>query len=441
MRAKLRSLALAIRGSYWFIPALLTLAALILSFVTWALDIRLGDSWMGDFHYLKQTKAEGARTILQVIAGSTIGIAGTIFSITFAAVVFASGNYGPRLLSNFMNDRGNQVTLGVFIATFVFTLMTLRIVRTPDEPGVFGTPHGGFVPQISILTALGLAVLSVAVLVYFLHHMPSSIQINNVVARIGRTALNGVDGRYPDPWQGPLEQAAAARGEPVPAHDTGYIEVIDFGTLRALAQRQGAELRLAVRAGDFVHAGLPLAYIGGSLGDGCQATLRSAFAFGSARTPSQDIEFSIDELVEICLRALSPGINDPFTAITAIHWLGALTGALAARSLDRDPDGEAYGEGGVYCLADDFLHFLMRGFGATRGAVATSELAALAQLEAIEGAGANCPAFDRRAALRNEAERLMVQAQGALSGPALERVQLRFDEFRLNLPVQDSEAP
>src|SRR3546814_1525448 len=125
-----------------------------------------------------------------------------IFAITIAAVVYASGTYGPRLLTNFMTDRGNQLSLGVFVATFVYGLMVLRVVRAEDEvpataADAAATYLPGFVPQISLLIAVALLLLSVAVLVYFLHHIPASIRINSVLAGIGRRLLRDIEERFP----------------------------------------------------------------------------------------------------------------------------------------------------------------------------------------------------------------------------------------------------
>ena len=360
MRARLRQFASELRASYWFIPALLTLLSAVLSLATWWLDTRFSTDWLNQLSYFSQAKPEGARSILSTIAGSMISVAGTVFAVTFAAVVYASGNYGPRLLTNFMTDRGNQVSLGVFIATYVFALLTLRTIRLPSETGASETSPG-FVPEISMLTAIALALLSVAVLVYFLHHVPNSIRINNVVAGIGETVLRQVGKRYPRPHDGTAVEDHDQRvGEPVLVRDTGYLEVIDYDTLGEVTKGTDMTIRLAVRTGDFVHPGMALAYVEGGLSDAARDRILLAYATGPSRTSTQDIEFSVDELVEIALRALSPGINDPFTAITCIHWITAGLASLGGRNLARDADGRLYGAERVYCLADEFGHFVRR---------------------------------------------------------------------------------
>ncbi len=426
MRAWLRQTIIQLRGSYWFLPAVLTLGALLLSIVTYYVDTKMGSSWLDNVSFLRATKPEGARSLLSTIAGSTIGVAGTVFSITIAAVVYASGSYGPRLLTNFMNDRGNQFTLGIFIATFVYALMILRVVRLANSNGFFAAPSGQFVPQISMLVALALSLLSVGVLVYFLHHVPHSIQINNVVADIGRSAISRIEKRYPDEHDGAdwLDHDIRV-GEAVRSHRTGYIEVIDYETLGQIAEAQGVTVRLSVRAGDFVHPGVALLWVEGTMGDDCSGRLRGAFAVGTSRTQTQDIEFAIDELVEIGLRALSPGINDPFTAITCMHWLSAVLVSLADRDLDRDADGRPYGEDGVYCLPDDFAHFVERSFGAMRASAAANDLASKLYVDALGSVMLIAEKNGRVEPCRMQVRKLVEQARDILTGPALYELEKR----------------
>ncbi|GGO97583.1 DUF2254 domain-containing protein [Stakelama pacifica] len=431
MKAWFRQLVVRLNASYWFLPAVLTIGAILLSFLTYYIDVRLGPDWLDAAGWLHASKPDGARSLLSTIAGSMISVAGTVFAITIAAVVYASGSYGPRLLTNFMTDRGNQLSLGVFIANFTYCLMVLRTVRQPDEGGfLIDSGQPGFVPELSLLVALALTMLSVGVLVYFLHHVPDSIRINNVVAAIGRRALSEIDSRFPDSDDGTM-RIAPSSGEvtPVRAKRTGYVEVIDFDTLGSVCEDQGISVRLTVRPGDFVHPDVAICKVEGTFGEGVDDRLRRAFAIGDSRTSAQDIEYLLDELVEIGLRALSPGINDPFTAITCLHWLSAATALLAKRDLACDSDGRPYGEQGVYALADDFDHFVSRGFGSIRASAAESPLAARIFVESIHNASAGHPAGGRIESLRREARLLLEQAEGALHGPALEDVRRAVAKF------------
>ena len=431
MIARLRKVLSDVNASYWFFPAMFAIVALVLATVTIQLDRAGYSSWINDVNWLQPARPEGASNMLTVIAGSMIGVASTLFSITIAAVAFASGNYGPRLLTNFMEDRGNQISLATFIGTFVFAITVLRSVRMPDEGGVLsqGTAFPGFVPQLSLLIAYGLMGLSVAVLVYFLNHVPSSIRINAVLEGIGRRLLTSIERNFDQPMKARVE-GEVREGTPVNARGAGYIQVINWKELLEVARKSGAQLQMAVRTGDFVHPAVPIGYWDEAPGDEWDAKVRDCLALGETRTPTQDLHFMIDELVEIGLRALSPGINDPFTAISALHWIGAATAELGRRDLNwsiSEPDED--GQQPLKPMADDFNHYLARGFGTIRNGVATSPAAASVMLDTLEGAATTVDDPVRRKALRDEGHQLMRQAKANLLGPDLEQVEARFALF------------
>ena len=350
---------------------------MVASVVTLAIDSNIGSDWFADHLWAYANQPEGARAVLSTIAGSMITVAGVTFSMTIASVSYAAGQLGPRLLTNFMRDRGNQWTLGTFIATFLYALMILRTVRA-------GSPSGSeqdidaFVPQISVLVALLLAVASVAVLIFFIHHIPESINAQNITARIGRDLVGGVERRFPGRFgeaadeveeapepHADRDRLPAAFGEQarvIGAAESGYIRSVDHKSLLGLATKEDLVVRLVRRPGDFVTEGQPLmevwpperfdetqtatdaedgpetgasgavdearALVGrGSLTARC----RGMFSLGPEKTQHQNLLFLVDELVEIAARAVSPGINDPFTAITAIDWLGSGLTTLGTR--------------------------------------------------------------------------------------------------------------
>ena len=369
LRVRLIAIVEDIRDSYWFVPGLMALAGLAGGLGLVLLDARLGEEWLGRFEWFYGSRPEGARAVLSTVASSTITVAGVVFSITLAAVTYASGQYGPRLLTNFQRDRGNQLTLGTFIATFLFCLVVLRTIRSAEEASADsgGTLREAFVPHLAVYGAIGLAIASIAVLVYFVHHVTDSIHINNVVARIGRQLIEDIECLPSEP---PPARPAPALTDPVGIRSTrtGYVEAADSTALLAVAARFDLQIRLLSRPGDFVTAGQvlleasPAASVEPEVADDC----RSAFAFGRKRTPLQDLRFGIDELVEIAARALSPGVNDPFTAIACIDWLGAAITLLAERHL---PDGLCAGEDGVVRVGAeplDFASYATTAFGQLR---------------------------------------------------------------------------
>jgi uncharacterized membrane protein len=345
IRARLFAIGEDVRASYWFIPSLLALAGFAGGLALVVLDVTIGDKWLGQFEWFYGSRPAGARALLSTVAGSTITVAGVVFSITLAAVTYASGQYGPRLLSNFMRDRGNQATLGVFIGTFLYCLVVLRTIRSAEETSAdtAGAIRESFVPHVAMFGALALAVLSIAVLIYFVHHVTDGIHINNVIARIGQQLIDDVA-----KLSGPANQESCSTTTMPPgsvattlvASKTGYIQAIDEKALLAIAVRRCALLKLLVKPGDFTHKGRPLLSVSrGAELDECH----DLFSIGRKRSGQQDLRFAIDELVEIAARALSPGVNDPFTAIACIDWLGAALSDLAAKGqhpeLLRDHEG------------------------------------------------------------------------------------------------------
>jgi uncharacterized membrane protein len=426
---------LELRGSYWFIPAVLTLFALALALATIHLDRAWGSEWLRQFGWFEASRPEGARAQLQVVANGMLAVSSTLFAITIAAVAFASGNYGPRLLTNFMNDRGNQVSLGVFVATFVYNLMLLRVVRSASEGGrgAPGEAASDFVPQLSMLVSTFSVAIAVVTLVYFLHHIPASIRINSVLAGIGRHLVHDIEERFP--LQGcARDPPARISGKPVAAADVGYVEIVDMAELDRIARDSGGAIVVKARTGDFVHPHRPLVEVAGAeLTRDIEKRVRGCFSLGASRTPVQDLEFLIDELVEIGLRAISPGINDPFTAVTSIHWLGAAMAKLAERDLSRGPEHESYDPGRVHPIRDDFGHFLERSFGAMRASAAGSPIAAKMFIDALWGIAIGATSAERREAVLTEGRLLVRQAETALEGPALDELRERLVELELKM--------
>ncbi|KMS54236.1 hypothetical protein V474_21090 [Novosphingobium barchaimii LL02] len=425
MLASLRSNWFAVRASYWFYPALFSLAGLALALGLVHLDRTGATAWLANAHWIIPARPDGASNMLTVLAGSVIGVASTVFSITIAAVAYASGTFGPRLLNNFMEDKGNQFSLATFVGTFVYAISVLQSVRTAGDQDL------AFVPQASLALASCLMLLCVAVLVYFLHHVPDSIRINSVLEAIGRRLLEEAASRFPEEGTAEARMAEWPMGTVVKAQAAGYIRVIDFDHLVGVARTVDMPIWLMARPGDFVSAGVPLVMAGtDAVPDPVAAQIRRAFALGGTRTPEQDLEFSIDELVEITLRALSPAVNDPFTAVNALHWLGAATSLIGQRDLDRDAWNEPVADCPVAPLRDGFDHFLARGLGSVRSGVATSPIACLVAFDTFRSAALQVSSATRREQVLRETDLLLEQARLHLVGPDLEQVIERHQTVR-----------
>lgn len=335
MRVRLLNLWHHVRGSYWLVPALMVGGACVLAFATVAVDGALGLGRAGRFRWAYTGGPEGARTLLSTLAGSMITVAGVTFSITMVALTLASSQCGPRLLANFKRDAGSQVVLGTFLATFLYSLLVLRTVQGGEDP---------FVPHVSVTVALVLAVASLGVLIYFIHHVSELIQVDRVAAAVARD-LDGVI----DAFSRPRERAAAghpeqpAREAPapdegqaavVPAARGGYLQAVDEAGLLETAVADDLLIRLEHKPGDFLVQEGVLARVWPPerLTEAITTRINGAVILGDRRTAEQDIKFCVDELVEIAVRALSPGVNDPFTATICID---RLTAGLA-RFLQRE---------------------------------------------------------------------------------------------------------
>lgn len=329
MWTRLRHIWDIISTGYWFVPTLMSLAATLLAFGLLHLD-GSGEFPQAQAAWLYTGGADGAKTVLSTVAGSVITVAGVAFSITIAALSQASSQFGPRLLRNFMRDTGNQIVLGTFVATYLFCLLVLRAIRGEFEGGQM------FVPHASVTAAVLMAAASIAMLIYFIHHVSISLQAPSVVAAVA-VDLHGAIARFPQRagQSGPERAAAAAsmagEGRPIAAQCNGYLQVIDHAALVALAKRHDGVLAITARPGDHVIEGSVLARVWPAevRPEEIDNEVNGAFICGTRRTPEQDMEFSFRQLVEVAVRALSPGINDPFTAINCIDALGSALAHVA----------------------------------------------------------------------------------------------------------------
>ncbi|QLG09407.1 DUF2254 domain-containing protein [Deinococcus sp. D7000] len=319
-----------ISQEFWFIPAVMTVLALLLAEAGISAEETYGVPDGLTFVY--GGGETGSRSLLSAIAGSSIGVAGTVFSITIAALSYAAGSMGPRLLDNFTRDRGNQLTLGTFIATFAFTLYTLRAVTgSEDQP---------FVPHFNVTFALVLAMASVAMLVYYLAHVTGSINMTHVANLLRDdmrdSLMNATLKDDPD------QDTAVApppdfwtNGEVLHAPRGGYLQLMDNDLLLERAGAADVALLLHVRPGDYVFPNSVIAVGVPRLPDG----VMDALTLGDRRTVGQDLEYSVRQLAEVAARALSPGVNDPVTAIDVIDRFGDALCSLQDR---RWPDGVSY---------------------------------------------------------------------------------------------------
>jgi uncharacterized membrane protein len=312
-----------LRTSLWFVPAIEVVAAIVLFLGTLAADRA---AYHGDFtlpSWVISGSADAARQILTAIAAAIITVVGVVFSIILVTLTLASTQFGPRMLRNFIRDRGTQVTLGTFVATFVYAVLVLASIGAGS--------HGEFVPHISVTVTLGLMVADLAVLIYFIHHTAVSIQLPQVIASIAADLAEAIKEqgsgniephRKSGPSAAELLARAEAGGGVLLATASGYVQFIKHQNLVRLAAEADAVISLEHRPGHFIVRGHRFATVWPpEAAPLMRKALGRAHIIGSHRTLTQDVSFGIDQLVEIAIRALSAAVNDTFTALTCIDWL------------------------------------------------------------------------------------------------------------------------
>lgn len=425
------------RSSFWFVPSLMTGAAAAMAFATVALDRAKADEWMQFLSWAYTGGAEGASAVLGTIAGSMITIAGVVFSMTLVALSLTTSQLGPRLLRAFMSDRANQLVLGTFVATFVYCLLVLRTIRYPGEIA--------FVPHLSVTLGVILALVSVGVLIYFIHHISRSIQADVLVARIGREVIGEVDHLYPGrlgrgtdevPIDSPgasLPEAFEQEARPIPAAEDGYVQSIEPGALMGVATEENLLFQVERGPGSYVVAGRPLvlAHPGGRISDQITDQVNKAFLLGPQRTPEQDFEFAVNQLVEIAVRALSPSLNDPFTAVRCVDRLGSALCRLAQREM---PSPYRYDEENrlrVIAPGVTFPTVVDAAFDKIRQHAGSSTAVAVRLLETIPVIAASVRRPEDRAALRKQAKMIVRKARKEFpEGKDRNAVEERYHEAR-----------
>lgn len=422
MKARLRQWMGWLSESFWLVPGVMVIGGILLAMGLVAVD-RSGTlpDWLAGSQWLYNGGGTGARVLLGAVASSTIGVAGTVFSITIAALSLAAGQMGPRLLRNFTRDRGNQFTLGAFLGTFSYALMVLRTVRTQEE-GLF-TPHLGL--SVAVLLAFG----CVATLVYFVGHMASRISVDTVIDLV-RTDITAamralvverpnIDPPLDDFWDSAVAVVDARRG---------YLQQLDAEALAKWAAAQGTTLRLLVRRGDYLFPGAPIALMTVSVA-GAEAAIRRNTALGASRGSSGDPEQTVRQLVEVAVRALSPGINDPHSAMSVLDRLGDALCDLAGKVI---PNGVHEVDGKIalvvpnvsYRSLCDVMFHLIRQNSEGSTALLIKLLEVLAVVAACE------PDPDRRAVLAEHAKLVSEDAQRTVGNLADRRdIQSRLSHF------------
>lgn len=333
----------SLRSSFWFVPTVMVSAALILAIALVALDRNVQIEGISLLGALIPKGTSSAGTLLSAIATSILTVTGSVFSIAIVAIQLASGQFGPRMLRDFMDDRGNQITFGTCCGTFIYAVVVLWAIEDSKDLN--------FTPQIAVFIGLLLTLATTFVLIYFVHHIAESVHADNLIARIGRDLEESIDRVFPEPQ---AKKASVRQVVEIPtdfekqaialrAQVSGYVQQIDFQYLLEITTQQNLMIKVLYRPGQFVVKNSPIALI--QLGknsvssqklqknpeaepeekiEELEQQINKAFSCGNQRKPEHDVEFPVKQLVEMAIRAISPAVNDPFTAVRCIDRLSAL---------------------------------------------------------------------------------------------------------------------
>jgi uncharacterized membrane protein len=422
-----------IRSSYWFVPAGMSLMAIALSALMLYLDQNWTEQSPSDSWWLYGGGIEGARVVLATIVTAMISMTSIVFSITIVALTLAAGQFGSRVLRNFMRDRGNQITLGTFIATFVYAMLVLRTIRGGDD--------AAFVPPLAMSVGILLVFLSVGVLIYFIHHVARSIQADSVVDSIATETEEAIERLFPasigerNPDDHGLKgggQGVAslpgrfdADAQPVRALKGDHLQIVDSEKLMKLAVESDLVIRLRARPGDFVVRGGVVAHVwkDGELAPGILERVREVFVLGKSRSLQQDAEFGIIQLVEVAVRALSTGINDPFTAMNCVDRISSLLCHLSERTFPVAQRFDDEGRLRIVAETSSYRGFVDSGFNQIRQNAGRSMAVLIRMLEALENIGAQARNHEQRQALEQHAA-LALQSGLSHNPPQPDRLDL-----------------
>ncbi|CAN5731544.1 DUF2254 domain-containing protein [soil metagenome] len=428
MKTRLSDAWSLIVGSFWFLPGVMALSSVMLAIGTLWVDSAFDIDWGAGRGLIYAGGVSGGREVLSTIAGSMMTVTGVVFSITIVTLSLTSNQYGPRLLRNFMSNRSNQIVLGTFISTFTYCLVVLRTLRDDDETVI--------VPEISISIGVLLALVSVGVLIFFIHHISSSIQASSILSGVGHELDAAIESLYPerigkgerpssDSW---TTQPSATYGHPphpLTIGKAGYIRAIDPQGMMAVASDHDLVIRLECGPGAFVFrdSRIGTVWSGSKLDDELVQRIRGNVILGNQRTAHQDVEYLMSQLVQPALLALSTGVNNSLVAITAIDWMGAALATLAGRQI---PSDYRYDDGGNLRIISASLTFTLlfeSAFNPLRESARSNTLVTLRLLDTIVSLTEHVTTEPQRQTLLRQTE--------LLKQDSLESIPNEYDRSRI----------
>ena len=395
-----------LRSSFWFVPSLVVGGSIIVALALIETDSVWGDHLRAQWPRLFGTEAEGARQMLSALAGSMMSVMSITFSMTLLALTLASSQYTSRILRNLMRSGVTQGTLGIFAGIFTYCLIVLRSIRGGEAE---------FVPSLAVLFALLLALAGVVVLIFFIHHIASSIQAASIVASAAHDTIAAIDRLFPeklghgsgeDEGQDQVLRSLDERTwYAVPAAVSGYVQSVDNDALLSFARDDKTIVRMERGIGAFVVQNTALVSLALTYPPDQEMidALNGAYSISRHRTIEQDPAFGIRQIVDMALKALSPGVNDSSTAVMCVDYLTSILARLACRQFPPSHryDGEALR---VITIAPTFEGMLAEAFDQIRGSAEGNVAIMARMLDAIHTIVGMTVSPDLRRALDEQAQ-------------------------------------
>jgi len=426
-----------LRVSFWFAPVIMSLGAILLAWVMYWIDGRIPNVIFEDSRFILSGTPGEMRTTLISMAGTILATAGVVFTLLTLPLSTVAAQYGSRLLRVFLGDRTTQLVLGIFVATFVYCLAAALSIPTVEVE-----PEG---PQLTATVGLLLMLASFASLIALVQHVSTMLQAPNIAAAAGAELRDVTLAEMPETvrsdagCQTSLEAAGIlveSDGYPVQVRETGYIELIDPEAVLALAEERNIVLRLLRRPGSFVSQDevVALVWPAERVNEQLEEQIRRTFRLGNTRTPTQDVTYAVNQLVEMAVRAMSAAINDPFTAMTCLDYLGESL-ALFLRQGEKEPC--YYDRDGRLRLVLDpvtFDELLNAAFDMLRHASCDNASVLLHMLEAIEVISREAKSSEARQKLLHQVNCIQSELQaGNLIEQDRQRIQRSAEALQMKL--------
>ncbi|HZJ40859.1 MAG TPA: DUF2254 domain-containing protein [Candidatus Saccharimonadales bacterium] len=419
-----------LQSNFWFRPLLIVLFSIALAIGLIKVDSAGSDLWLAQWSLMFGAGPEGARTMMSTIAGSMMTVVGVMFSMILVVLALASSQYTSRILNNFIRNRITQVVFGIFAGIFTYCLIVLRTIRGGEI---------GFVPGMAVFFGFALALGGIGALMFFIHHIASSIQASSIISSVAQETIAAVDRLFPeklgeDSNKDEDEQSHLIRNNwhAIAAWESGYIQYMNNEALLRLAREQKTIVMMKYGIGEFVVQNTTLASLAMKQppNDETIAALQASFIINSHRKVEQDVNFGIRQIVDVALKALSPGVIDTTTAVMCVDYLTTILARIAPRQI---PTSHHYEKGTLRMITKDpnFESLLAESFDQIRFS-AKGDVAIISRmLYAFKTLAELTSSPLRRQALHEQVQLIAEQAKRTLESPHdSEKINVLLEQVR-----------